>query len=259
MSESRKTAWVLTGDGINCEVETAEACRRAGFETTVFHLSELIAEPRPLDGCSLLALPGGFSFGDELGSGRVLALKLRYQLGWDLPAFARNGGLVLGICNGFQTLVALGVFGEGVALAANTDGRFRNEWTRLEVEAAAKKDSPFLKGIEGLELPIRHGEGRLLFADESARSASAAALRYAKTPNGSTDGIAGLVDGTGRIFGLMPHPEAFSRASQHPGFFKLASESELDPLDPGEGLRLFENAFRSARPISTPPSPKETR
>jgi phosphoribosylformylglycinamidine synthase len=127
MKETR-TAWVITGDGINCETETARACRQAGFETSIFHLAELISNPRSLEGCSLLVLPGGFSFGDELGSGRVLALKLKYQLRWDLEAFVAEDGLVLGICNGFQTLVALGVFGEGVALAPNLCGRFINEW-----------------------------------------------------------------------------------------------------------------------------------
>jgi phosphoribosylformylglycinamidine (FGAM) synthase-like amidotransferase family enzyme len=237
-----KTAWVLTGDGINCEIETAEACERAGFKARIFHLAELLENRRSLEECSLLVLPGGFSFGDELGSGRVLALKLRYQLGWDLAAFAKNGGLVLGICNGFQALVALGAFGEGVALAANADGRFRNEWVRLEIDVAAHRESPFLAGIDAFELPIRHGEGRLLFAENSTTKALPA-LRYATNPNGSTDRIAGLFDETGRIFGLMPHPEGFQRASQHPGFYRVGG----DPLGDGAGMTIFENAFRSAR------------
>ncbi len=245
----KKTAWVLTGDGINCEVETAEACRRAGFEATIFHLSELIEKPRALDACSLLVIPGGFSFGDELGSGRVLALKLRYQLGWDLPKFAANGGLVLGICNGFQALVALGAFGEGVALAANEDGRFRNEWIRLEIDPAAKLASPFLAGMDVIELPIRHGEGRLLFSD-AAKAVTGAALRYSTNPNGSTGGIAGLSDSTGRIFGLMPHPEGFQRVSQHPGYFRSVPTAGPSPLEDGAGLLLFKNAFRSARPAT---------
>lgn len=246
MNSSRKKAWILTGDGINCEIETAEACREAGFEAAIFHLSELIAKPRELAKCSLLVIPGGFSFGDELGSGRVLALKLKYQLGWDLPEFARMGGLVLGICNGFQVLVALGVFGPGVALAANEDGRFRNEWIRLEIDPVVRRDSPFLTGLDAIELPIRHGEGRLLFA-EDAVGKFVPALRYLGNPNGSTDRIAGLSDPTGRIFGLMPHPEAFQRASQHPGYFQTAGG---EPLGAGAGLELFQNAFRSAKEIS---------
>jgi len=238
-----RQAWILTGDGINCEIETAEACRRAGFLTTIFHLSELVARPRSLSECSLLVIPGGFSFGDELGSGRVLALRLKYQLGWDLPAFARDSGLVLGICNGFQTLVALGVFGPGVALAPNEEGRFRNEWVKLRVDPAS---SPFLTGIKTLELPIRHGEGRLLFQREGHRS-STPALRYDTNPNGSTDRLAGLVDTTGRIFGLMPHPEGFQRSSQNPAFFRDGG----DPLASGDGLQIFMNAFKSARTPNT--------
>lgn len=241
-SSPARTAWVLTGDGINCEVETAEACRRAGFATTILHLAELLAEPRALAGCSLLVLPGGFSFGDELGSGRVLALKIRHELKWDLDHFAREGGLVLGICNGFQALVALGTFGEGIALGANAGGRFINEWIRLEVEPSTPPDSPFLAGLTVVELPIRHGEGRLLFTNPSVRPA----LRYVTDPNGSTDRIAGLFDRTGRILGLMPHPEAFQRASQHPGFFRVGG----DPLGDGAGLEIFRNAFRAARPAA---------
>jgi phosphoribosylformylglycinamidine synthase subunit PurQ / glutaminase len=239
-----KTAWILTGDGINCEVETAEACERAGFNPTIFHLSELIRSPRTLDACSLLVIPGGFSFGDELGSGRVLALKIKHQLGWDLAHFAEVGGLVLGICNGFQTLVALGLFGENIALAANEEGRFRNEWVRLESGPKSETQSLFLKGIDVLELPIRHGEGRLLFG-ENRKDKNHTALRYTKNPNGSTDNIAGLSDSTGRIFGLMPHPEAFQRLSQHPGFFRTGG----DPLEAGAGLQIFKNAFDSARVI----------
>lgn len=242
-----KTAWVLTGDGINCEFESADACRRAGFTTEILHLSELIARPRPLSDCSLLVLPGGFSFGDELGSGRVLALKIKHQLGWDLAEFARGGGLVLGICNGFQTLVALGAFGDGLALAANEDGRFRNEWVTLEVPKA--QTSAFLGGITKIDLPIRHGEGRLLFSADRSQvrdDTAATALVYSRNPNGSTDAIAGLVDSTGRIFGLMPHPEAFARRSQHPGYYR---DPGL-PSAPGEGLRIFENAFVHAKEVT---------
>ncbi len=241
-----KTAWVLTGDGINCEAESADACQRAGFVTSIFHLSELLETRRDLSHCSLLVLPGGFSFGDELGSGRVLALKLKHQLGWDLARFAAEDGLVLGICNGFQTLVSMGVFGGGLALAANEDGRFRNEWVRLEVPAKTGT-SPFLKNIQKIELPIRHGEGRLLSLDPlSQASLSSVALRYVVNPNGSQDCVAGLFDQTGRIFGLMPHPEAFSRLSQHPAYHRDPS----DPMAPGDGLRIFINAFTHAKEVT---------
>jgi phosphoribosylformylglycinamidine synthase len=258
-----KRAWVLTGDGINCEIETAAACRAAGFATEILHLSELVERAKngsgthALDSISLLAIPGGFSFGDELGSGRVLALKIRRQLGWDLPAFARAGGVVIGICNGFQTLVSLGVFGDGVALAHNRHGRFVNQWGTLDIEPGADTRSPLLRGIRSLDLPIRHGEGRLLFEGDDHGKRAFAALRYrGENPNGSFESIAGLFDETGRIFGLMPHPEAFLRKSQHPGFYR---DRERDPalrsnaaaLSEGAGLRIFTNAFALARE-STP-------
>ncbi|MBC7386976.1 MAG: phosphoribosylformylglycinamidine synthase subunit PurQ [Cryobacterium sp.] len=237
-----KSAWILTGDGINCEEESAEACRRAGFTTEIIHLSELVSQPRDLAQCSLLVLPGGFSFGDELGSGRVLALKIRYELGWNLTQFVDGGGLVLGICNGFQTLVALGAFGTGVALASNESGRFLNEWVKLKVDPAMKT-SPFLRDIDSIELPIRHGEGRVLYGDGTAPLR--AAMTYVTTPNGSHAGTAGLIDKTGRIFGLMPHPEGYLRASQHPGSFRTPGPAHAA----GDGLKIFKNAFHSARSL----------
>jgi phosphoribosylformylglycinamidine synthase len=247
-----KRAWILTGDGINCEHETAEACRRAGFETEILHLSELIGGKvkRRLEEVSLLALPGGFSFGDELGSGRVLALKIRRQLGWDLAAFARNGGIVIGICNGFQTLVSLGAFGSGVALAHNLEGRFINQWSALEVDDGADARCPLLRGIRSIDLPIRHGEGRLLFDGDDLGKRAFPVLRYRENPNGSFESIAGLVDPTGRILGLMPHPEAFQRISQHPGYWREAAVGEgkaPGPLADGYGMRIFKNAFEIAR------------
>lgn len=238
-----KRAWVLTGDGINCEEETAEACARAGFHTDIFHLSELLKNPRDLSECSLLVIPGGFSFGDELGSGRVLSLRIRHQLRWNLADFAEKGGLVLGICNGFQVLVALGVFGDGVALAANSEGRFRNEWVKLRVSSAGAK-SPFLEGIKDIELPIRHGEGRLMLSSEREKDLTPA-LEYESNPNGSWKATAGLLDSTGRIFGLMPHPEAFLRQSHHPGYFRKGG----DPQAPGAGFKIFQNAFNAARSL----------
>lgn len=238
-----KIAWVLTGDGINCEEETAEACKRAGFSTEIFHLSELMKNPRDLSDCSLLVIPGGFSFGDELGSGRVLSLRIRHQLRWNLAEFAEKGGLVLGICNGFQALVALGAFGDGVALAANSDGRFRNEWVKLRVPSVGGK-SPFLAGIHEIELPIRHGEGRLMLSQEREHHLSSA-LDYEKNPNGSWKATAGLLDSTGRIFGLMPHPEAYLRLSQHPAFFRQGGEAQA----PGSGFQIFTNAFKAARTL----------
>lgn len=244
---SLKTAWILTGDGINCEEETAEACRQAGFSAEIIHLSTLVREPRNLDRCSMLVIPGGFSFGDELGSGRVLALKIKYQIGWDLSTFAREQGLVLGICNGFQVLVALGVFGPGVALAHNEKGRFRNQWVELKTNGVSHNSSPFLQGISHTELPIRHGEGRLMLDDPSRLGVEFhSALTYDDNPNGSFASIAGITDQTGRIFGLMPHPEAFLRPSQHPAFFR-EDPAHTTAKKNGDGFRFFQNAFKGAR------------
>lgn len=243
-----KRALILTGDGINCEVETASACRAAGFDAKIAHLAELTRDS--LQGISLLVIPGGFSFGDELGSGRVLALRIRHELGWDLPAFARAGGVVIGICNGFQVLVSLGVFGDGVALAHNREGRFINKWVSLKAEPC-----DLLKDIREIDLPIRHGEGRLLFdrtpnGDSALGRDAFPALRYSdENPNGSTDAIAGLTDKTGRIFGLMPHPEAFRRESQHPEFYRQRALGTLpaeSAMSDGAGLTLFKNAYQIA-------------
>lgn len=245
-----KSAWVLTGDGINCEVETAEACTRAGFVTEIIHLKD--AHSRDLNDCSLLVIPGGFSFGDELGSGRMLSIQIEYLLKWDLKKFAASGGVVIGICNGFQALVQLKLFGDSLALTQNDHGRFINEWVLLEVES---RDSGFsendryqlMRGLKKVEFPIRHGEGRLI--DDSGKSIGSSAFpafRYVNNPNGSQDSIAGLVDPSGRILGLMPHPEGFMRVSQHPEYFRNPT---LDPMTEGHGLRLFKNAFHVSRRI----------
>lgn len=241
-----KTAWVLTGDGINCEIETAEACRRAGFVTEIVHLKEAIG--RSLDDCSLLVIPGGFSFGDELGSGRMLSLQIQHLLKWDLRAFVQKEGVVIGICNGFQALMQLGIFGSSLALAHNDHGRFINAWVELEVEDESERYGSdryrILRGLKKVDFPIRHGEGRIIESGHSLGNTAFPAFRYVSNPNGSHDSIAGLLDPSGRILGLMPHPEGFMRASQHPGYFKNKSQ---EPLSEGLGLRLFKNAFHLCR------------
>ena len=132
---STKKALVLTGDGINCERESAWACKAAGFNSKIIHINDLIRDRLTLDQLqseySLLYLPGGFSFGDELGSGRILALKLRTALGWNLGQYAKRGGLVLGVCNGFQALIRMDVFGKDISITHNVSGRFLNRWIKL--------------------------------------------------------------------------------------------------------------------------------
>lgn len=244
-------ALVLTGDGINCESETAEAFRQAGFEARIRHLNDLITERMSLDDLSrdycAFAIPGGFSFGDELGSGKVLALKLQHGLKWNLQTFVDRGGLVLGVCNGFQTLIKMGVFGKEISITQNIGGKFIDEWTRVQ---PIGNKSIWLKGLGTFELPMRHGEGRVMFSSFTRRETlikmerlGMICLKYEGNPNGSEERIAGLCDPTGRILGLMPHPEAFVRWSAHPEWTAHPDRA----LAPGQGLTVFENAMREFR------------
>jgi phosphoribosylformylglycinamidine synthase len=238
-------ALVITGDGINCEQETAEALRLAKFHAEIKHLNDLIAEQLSLDEISqrysVLALPGGFSFGDDLASGKVLALKIQHKLKWNLNTYASRGGLVIGICNGFQALIRMGVFGSEVSIMQNSEGRFLNQWVKVNPTGSR---CVWLKGMGTTDLPIRHGEGRVVFEPgrktevlDKMNRQGMLCLRYERNPNGSEEGLAGLCDSTGRIFGLMPHPEAFVRWSAHPQW-----QPERAHLR-GHGLMVFENAF----------------
>ena len=244
-----KKALVITGDGINCERETAQAFTLAGFEAKIRHLNDLIAEKFSLDDLSrqyqALALPGGFSFGDDLTSGKVLALKIRHGLNWDLGQYASRGGLVIGICNGFQALIRMEVFGGDLSITHNAGGKFVDTWVRV---TPTSTQSVWLKGLGSFDLPIRHGEGRLVFSPsrrsemiEKMGRAGMLALKYEGDPNGSESQLAGLADPTGRILGLMPHPEAFVRWTAHPEWTAQPGRAS----SPGQGLALFENAFRA--------------
>lgn len=251
MSTRSPKALVLSGEGINCEFETAEAFRLAGFQADIRHLNDLIDEAMSEDALlsqySALALPGGFSYGDDLSSGKVLALRIKHGLKWDLHRYAEAGGLVIGICNGFQALIRMGVFGRDISITHNAKGRFINAWVRTWPGSGR---CVWLKGIGSIDLPMRHGEGRILFP-ESSRSETLGkmerqgmlCLRYENNLNGSEDNLAGLCDATGRIFGLMPHPEAFVRWNAHPEWTAQPSRAG----SPGQGLVIFENAFQEAK------------
>ncbi|OFZ70486.1 MAG: hypothetical protein A3K03_01210 [Bdellovibrionales bacterium RIFOXYD1_FULL_44_7] len=246
----RPKALVVTGDGINCESETAEAMRLAGFDSEIRHLNDLIAERMKLDHLStrysVLALPGGFSFGDDLTSGKVLALKILHGLSWDLSAFATRGGLVIGVCNGFQALIRLGVFGKDISITHNVSGKFIDTWTRV-MPAGTK--CVWLRGVGTLDLPVRHGEGRVVIATSRRNEVigkmerhGMLCLKYEDNPNGSDENLAGLCDTTGRIFGLMPHPEAYVRWTAYPEWTTAPARAS----SPGQGMALFENAFQEA-------------
>ncbi len=241
---------VLTGDSLGGAPETALAFGMAKFEAEVESLGSLIRRQLSLDALSsryqVLAIPGGFSFGDHLGAGKVLALKLRHALGWDLAQFVQRGGLVMGIGNGFQALIKLGVFSRDISITLNDQGRFRTEWVRLQPQG---NRCVWLKGMGALDLPIRHTEGRVVIASSARLEVWArmerigmACLRYEGDPNGSEERIAGICDTTGRIVGMMPHPENFVRWTQHPEWTAQPGRAS----SPGSGLMIFENAYNEA-------------
>jgi len=252
----RPKALILTGFGINCDYETEFAFNLLGAEARRVHLNDIIDKRVFLDGFQIIAFPGGFSFGDDIASGKVLANKFRYNLENELQKFINEGKIIIGICNGFQAMVKMGVlpgFNENykeqrVTLTFNDSGRFEDRWVYLKVN----QSSPciFTKGIKDLYLPIRHGEGKFISKDNETREMlnkseqivvqytdeNGKPAGYPFNPNGSEDNIAGICDETGRIFGLMPHPEAFLFRTNHPRWTreKIAEE--------GQGLQIFRNA-----------------
>ncbi len=207
-------ALLLKFPGTNCDAETARALEAAGFSTEVLPVALL--EPNTLDKAQLIVFSGGFSYGDYVMSGRIAQLITKSKLGDRLKAFVDQGGFALGICNGFQILTQLDLLPKG-SLIHNTSGRFTCQWVGLKKNAV--KMSPYLTKLpETFELPIAHAEGRLVTVGEDAVKyvkSGHAALLYTRDVNGSTQNIAGLQDDTGRVFGLMPHPERFIFRGQH--------------------------------------------
>jgi phosphoribosylformylglycinamidine synthase len=257
-------AIVLTGFGINCDNETRQALVRAGAEVRRIHLNDLVDDPSQLDSAAILAIPGGFSFGDDVASGKILANRLRFKLGAPLQKFIADGKLVIGICNGFQVMVKMGLlplfdgeFRQEVTLTNNDSARFENRWITLAKDPATR--CVWVEGIDRLELPIRHGEGKFIPMDESVLARLKAngqiAFRYCRpdgspannefpfNPNGAVEDIAGICDPTGRVFGLMPHPEAFVDRENHPRWTRMGDELPEE----GFGLRVFRNAVAYAK------------
>ncbi len=255
-------AIVLTGFGINCDLETESALARAGADAQRVHLNDVIEAPATLEDYQILAVPGGFSFGDDVASGKIFANRLRYKLGEPLKKFVNDGKLMIGICNGFQVLVKMGLlpffdgeFAQEVTLTHNDSGRFDNRWVHLKTAPDTK--CVWLKDVEGLPLPIRHGEGKFIPKDDAVLQKlvdnGQVALRYCQTdgapaggafpfnPNGATDDIAAICDPSGRILGMMPHPEAFVDHTNHPAW------TRTDLPEEGAGLQLFRNAVAYAQ------------
>lgn len=257
---------ILTGYGINCDLETLEAFRRAGGEPERVHVNDLIDRRRNLADYQILAFPGGFSYGDDVASGKVLANKIRTYLGDDLSAFVQSDKLVIGVCNGFQVMTRLGLVPDIDAdhktqectLTYNDSARYEDRWVRL-VNPGSK--CVFTRGIDSLYIPVAHGEGKFFASEETLNLLERngqAPLRYAHpngapargeyphNPNGSMRDIAGICDSTGRVFGLMPHPERFLEFENHPRWTAIRDfldrEGKIAP-DEGDGLKIFKNAI----------------
>ncbi len=249
---------VLRTAGTNCDNETAFAFSLAGANAELAHVNSLVGKKGALRAYHILALPGGFSYGDDIASGKILANELKYKLAREIDEFIKDGKLIIGICNGFQILVKSGLlpgntpWRQETSLIINDSGKFEDRWVYLrnspEGNAVnARSRCIWTKGLPGIiYLPVAHGEGKFIVKDASVLARmnkdGQVALRYCDragrmagypdNPNGSTDDIAGICDVSGRIFGLMPHPERHVNWTHHPRWSHKGF---------GDGLMIFEN------------------
>jgi phosphoribosylformylglycinamidine synthase len=238
---------VLRAAGTNCDVETAHAFALVGAEPTTFHINRLREQPTLLREFQVVAIPGGFSYGDDIASGRVFATELMSVLKDELLAFVDRGGFAIGICNGFQVLVKSGLLPrldgkaeQQATLTDNTSGIYRDCWVKTVGDPSVCK---WIADRDEVELPVAHAEGRFVAAPEviaRLQAAGQVALRYSSgtNHNGSTADIAGVCDPSGRVFGLMPHPERFLRWENHPRWTREPRQAE------GQGVRFFRTAVR---------------
>jgi phosphoribosylformylglycinamidine (FGAM) synthase-like amidotransferase family enzyme len=263
---------ILRAPGTNCDQETAYAFTLAGATTEACHINRLLSEPGLLDQFQILCLPGGFSYGDDIAAGRILANQFRHHLLEPLSRFRDRGSLILGICNGFQILIKSGVLladepaGAPATLTWNSGGLYQDRWVNLRT---ASDRCVFLRGIDRMYLPIAHAEGKFVTRDhatlERLGAAGQLALCYAApeggttaapgaasgalsggsqggelpfplNPNGAVANVAGVCDATGRVFGLMPHPERHIDPTHHPRWTRMPARAA------GDGLKLFQNA-----------------
>lgn len=254
---------IITGYGVNCEAESARAWELAGARPVRVHLNDLLARPDQMRGVQGLMFIGGFSYADHMTSGHVFALRVKHHLRDELQQLIDRGGIILGVCNGFQTMTKIGLlpgldgdcFTPKVALMQNDCGHFQNFWVNLKFEP--RSPCIFTRGLDSMPMPIRHGEGKVFTTDkavlEQIEAQGCAAVRYADAqgrptqdfpanPNGSLNAIAGLCDPSGRIFGLMPHPEAYLFPENHPCWDRQKLDGTLP--EQGLGLKLFENGVR---------------
>lgn len=255
---------VLRAPGINRDQDAARACELAGGNPERVHVNRVASGEVPLADYAMLVIPGGFSYGDHLGAGRLLAVDLEHRIGEQLHAFVAAGRPVIGICNGFQVLVKAGLLpgpldasapraaSPLVTLTDNESRRFECRWVRLAGDPASR--CRFTRGLDReLEVPVAHGEGRIAARDEAAlatlRDHGLVALRYVApapeqpypaNPNGSLDNIAGICNSQGNVLGLMPHPENAVLPQQHPRWTREPPRRE------GDGLVIFRNAVQYA-------------
>ncbi len=254
---------ILRAPGANCDLETEFAFAQAGGRPQRLHVNRLLESPTLLDEFQVLCVPGGFSYGDDVAAGRILANQLRRHLSDCLQRFKADGKLILGICNGFQVLLKSGVLlplqDDGAVpatLAWNDSGRFEDRWVPLTVSS---NQSVFFQGIDSMYLPVAHAEGKFVPANASGLAklvanqqvvlrygthppndmptAMSASVAYPDNPNGSLADIAGVCDETGRVCGLMPHPERHVDPTHHPQWTRRT------PQKTGDGMRVFQNAI----------------
>jgi phosphoribosylformylglycinamidine synthase I len=248
-------ALILRAPGANCDLETQFAFEKAGGLAERIHINRLREQPSLLHSYQILVVPGGFAHGDDVAAGKILANQLSHFLGDTLQRFRDAEKLILGICNGFQALLKAGILippdeeGPLATLTHNAEGKFEDRWLVLKTEPGK---CPFLTGYDQWEVPIAHGEGNFLcrapWILQGLQQAGQVVLRYVDAqgrpgpypinPNGSQGDVAGICDVSGRVLGLMPHPERHVLPTQHPRWTRRGLAEE------GDGLRLFRNAVQ---------------
>jgi phosphoribosylformylglycinamidine synthase len=236
---------ILRAPGANCDREAQFAFELAGAQAERIHINRLREQPNLLQRFQILVIPGGFTYGDDVAAGKILANQLAHFLGDALRRFRDSERLILGICNGFQAILKAGLLmpadedGPVATLAGNSGGRFQDRWVTLTVTPGK---CPFLRGMDQLLVPIAHGEGRFVCRSpwllEGLQQSGQVVLRYVDNPNGSEGDVAGICDATGRVLGLMPHPERHALPLQHPQWTRHGLAAE------GEGLPIFRNAVQ---------------
>lgn len=260
----RPKVMVLRAAGTNCDLETAFAFEHVGAKSELVHINQLVKKEKKLRDYHILAVPGGFTYGDDVSSGKILANELKYKLAGDLEKFVGAGKLIIGICNGFQVLVKSGLLpgkdtgGEEMeaTLTTNDSARYEDRWVYLKIQNSELRTQKcvWTKRIDRMMyLPAAHGEGKFVPKDDEVLDGlevnGQVVFKYVDphgrpagfpwNPNGSVDSIAGVCDITGRIFGLMPHPERHLIASQHPRWARGEAHEE------GDGVRIFRNGVKS--------------